>query len=167
MTRVENFLNILHYSFYLITCKLDFISNKVNPLAYMYKIPFVKRRQEELGVNLNDEVDKAFNDKNFGIGIINAGGFIFALLFILFIDVILIIGNLNGANLNLNFLHFGGVIIISYSICYFFIFKKGKYLKHINKFEAWTKQEKRKYVILSLIFSLMVISLFFIILIFL
>lgn len=161
MYSFKNSINILHYCFYIMICKFNLISDVFNPLAYLHKIPFIKRRHEKLGVNFNKEINKAYNDKDFGISIMYAGGYLLGLIFILLMGLVLTVGNLFGVNLNLNYLYFGFFFIASHFICYFFIFRKDKYLQYFIKYESWTKQEKRIYILLSILFSVAVIFLFF------
>jgi len=62
MKRIENYLNILHFCFYRLHYKLHLFANKINPFNLIHKLPFQKRRYEELGIDIHKEIDKALRD---------------------------------------------------------------------------------------------------------
>jgi hypothetical protein len=72
---MENYLNILHFCFYKAHYKSHLFANKINPFRLLAETSFIKKRLEKKGVmNIQNEIDKAFGDKNFGLSLTVAGG---------------------------------------------------------------------------------------------
>lgn len=46
-------------------------------------------------------------------------------------------------------------------ICYVFVFKQDKYIKYFDKYEKWSRQEKRKYGWLTVVSILFVLFSFY------
>ena len=160
---MENSLNILHYCIYLVDCKLHFLSNKINPLLHLYKLPFFKRRFKKLGVeNPIEAYNDVFADKYYGFNIMTSGGIIMAVIAIFFVSLYSILRNelYNDYILSIN--HYIFFSLISSLICYLLVFKKDKYLIYFEKYETWTRAEKRKYVLLSFGVIMGVIIFFFV-----
>ncbi|TJZ53595.1 hypothetical protein FAZ15_16300 [Sphingobacterium olei] len=140
--KIENYLNIIHYCLYKAEYRLHFLFNKINPAWLLMKIPFIKRRYEKMGVtrqSINRDNNNLWGDKRFGLSTVAAGGFLWGGLGLFFFSVlmmlkvaistVLIVGCALGAGL----------------ICYAFVFRQDKYIKYFDKYEKWSKQEKRKY----------------------
>jgi hypothetical protein len=72
--KLELWLNIVHYCFYKAEYRRYYWSNKLNPFMLLGKIPAVRRKFEELGTTHKDTVNKVWNDKRFGFGIMISGG---------------------------------------------------------------------------------------------
>lgn len=144
MKTLEFYLNIIHFCYYKAHYKLHLIANKLNPFMLIHKLPFQKRKYEELGIDIQTEIDKAFGDKNFGLSMSVAGGILFIVLFFLFFGVFGLVRKLFTQQ-NLETIHFVIFGIMSAIITYVFVFKKEKYIQYFDKFEKWTKNEKRKY----------------------
>jgi len=145
MKTIEFYLNIVHFCYYKADYKLHLLSNKVNPFKLLAEIPFVKRRHKKMGiVDFQKEIDKVFSDKNFGLSTTVAGGAILLVLFVFFFGIVGIFIKyfISERLTNIHFITFG---ILSALICYIFVFKGDKYLQYFDKFEKWTKAEKRKY----------------------
>ena len=51
--------------------KLHLLSNKINPFRLIHKLPFQKRRYQELGIDIDEEINKAFENKEFGLNMIS------------------------------------------------------------------------------------------------
>lgn len=87
MDKIESYLNIVHYCLYKAEYRLHLLSNKVNPFWLLAKIPFIKKRHEKMGVDIHQEINKAWGDKSFGLSTVAAGGFLWGglgLFFFLF-----------------------------------------------------------------------------------
>jgi len=84
MKAVETYLNIMHFCFYKGHYKLHLLANKINPFLLIHKLPFQKRRYEEMGIDIYKEIDRSFGDKRFGISITAAGGILWGFLGIFF-----------------------------------------------------------------------------------
>jgi hypothetical protein len=144
MKALEFYLNAVHFCYYKAHYKLHLLANKLNPFRLIHKLPFQKRKYEELGIDIQKEIDKAFGDKNFGLSMSVAGGILFVVLFFLFFGVFGLIRKFFTQQ-NLETIHFIIFGIMSAFVSYGFVFKKEKYIQYFNKFEKWTKNEKVKY----------------------
>ncbi|WP_184550704.1 hypothetical protein [Mucilaginibacter sp. FT3.2] len=150
MRKLENVLNILHYCIYRAHYKFHLLFNKVNPGNLIQKIPIFKRRYEELGINVQNEIDKAFGDKKSGISVTVAGGLLGSIVFLLLFDISILLKKILKIDTFLSVEYLFALGLIAITISYLFVFKKDKYLVYFNKFEGWTRSEKRKYGWLSL-----------------
>lgn len=81
-------LNVLHYLIYKIHYRLHLITNKINPFNLIHKLPFQKRRYEKLGINIDEQINEAFRNRDFGLSITVAGGLVSALLGLLLFSII-------------------------------------------------------------------------------
>ena len=160
MKKLEVSLNILHYCIYRAHYNLHLLDNKINPFNLIHKLPFQKRKYEELGIDIHKEINKAFGDKDNGLSIMVAGGVLFGVLFFLLFAItkILMSAINNGTVLSAGyFIAFGFLSLI---VCYLFVFKKDKYLAYFKDFESWTKGENRKYGWISFVFIVAVFLMF-------
>lgn len=160
---MENSLNILHYCIYLVDCKLHFLSNKINPLLHLYKLPFMKRRFKKLEIeNPLEFYNEGFTNKKYGLSIIVSGGILVVAISFVFISLEEILMNVFDGDFIIDINHYIFFMITAYLLCYFLVFKEDKYLIYFKKYETWSKTEKRKYVVLSFVFVLGVIIFFFV-----
>nr|WP_321227276.1 hypothetical protein [uncultured Psychroserpens sp.] len=159
-------LNILHYSLYLIEIKLHHLFNKINPGLLIYKIPRVKKwMKDKNGIeNTKEWLDNFWLDKKNGHSLLNIGGWLTVIIFLLLISSAIFLGKL--FYLKIIFNNYTWICIpslgISWAICYFHVFKNDKYLIYFEEFEKWTILDKRKNVLLSIGFILFVIVFFFV-----
>jgi len=161
MNRIENYLNVLHFCFYKAHYKLHLFANKINPFRLIPKIPIIKRSLEEKGIkNIQNEIDKAFGNKEYGLSMTLAGGALIGILFFFFVASLNILLKLLIENITLSAVHFIFCGILSAALSYFFVFKKDKYLSYFEQFEGWRKADKSKYGWLSFAFVLLVFCLF-------
>lgn len=159
MKRLEINLNILHYCIYRTHYNLHLLAQRINPFNLIHKLPFQKKKYEQLGINIHDEINKAFGGNNTGMSVMVAGGFLFFVLFFMLFaitNILLIAFNVTALSA-VYFIIFG---LISFIVCYSFVFKENKYLKYFQEFEGWTKGEEKKYGWMSFLFILIVIMLF-------
>jgi hypothetical protein len=160
MKKIELFLNVLHFCFYKWHYKLHLLANKINPVNLIHKLPFQKRKYEELDINIHKEIDKAFGDKASGISVMVSGGTLLAVEFFFFLTITIILNGLMGQYIGLPVILFVVCGILSATTTYFYVFRKDKYLLYFNRFEKWPKSDKRKYNCISLGFILVVFCLF-------
>ena len=155
MKTIELYLNIVHFCFYKADYKLHLLFNNINPFLLLAKIPFLKRRNERLGINIQKQLNKNFSNKNYGYSVTFAGGILLALLFFLFFGVFGLFRKLFTTAIleTFHFIFFG---VLSALVCYVFVFKKNIYIKYFDKFEKWTKEEKRKYSWLTFAITIIV-----------
>lgn len=162
MKNLEVGLNILHYCICKFHYKSHLLFNKINPLWFLVRLPVIKTRHEQLGVNFKKEFDQAWSNETNGLSVTAAGGVLLGILSIFvfgFNDGIYHIMNLNTNLSAINYIAFFG---ISFVTCYWFVFKEDKYLLYFKEFKKWTRSENRKYGWISFIFIVSVIALFFI-----
>ena len=160
MGKIEFFVNVLHFCFYKGHYKLHLLANKINPFQLIHKLPFQKRKYEELGLDIHKEIDKAFGDKVGGLSIMVAGGLLLAIEFFFFLTTIIILTGLIGQTIGLSIMPFLVSGVSAIIVSYFYVFRKEKYLYYFNKFEKWPKSDKRKYNYITIGFILVVFSLF-------
>jgi hypothetical protein len=130
---------------------------------HLYKLPIFKRRFEKLKIDHPIEVyNKVFTDKTYGVSIWVSGGILAGFIAILLVSLEFILISLLDLDIDVGLNHFIVFGLILYAICQIFVFRKDKYLKHFKKYEAWTRNEKRNYLLLSIGFLLGVIILFFV-----
>lgn len=159
---MENYLNILHYFVYRLDYKIHLLSNKLNPILLLYKLPFFKRKFKEKGINnIENEVNKAFGDKEGGLSIMVSGGVIIGVIFFLILSLVILTKRLLSIDFTLEISHFIFIAVLAIIPCYFWVFKKDKYLAYFKKYENWSKSERIKYGWICSAFILFVILLFF------
>lgn len=144
MQKLELYLNIVHFCYYRADYKLHLLFNKINPVLLLSQIPFIKRRNEKLDIDIQKRLNDNFRDKNFGYSLIFSGGYLMILLFLFVFGVFGLTRKLFTAE-RLEGIHFVFFVVVSASISYIFVLKKNKYIPYFNKFERWSKEEKRKY----------------------
>jgi formate hydrogenlyase subunit 3/multisubunit Na+/H+ antiporter MnhD subunit len=159
---MQHIFNAFIFCIHLMDVKLHYFSNKINPTLLLGRLPCVKRRFEKKGQNYMDEYNKVFTDKTSGLSIIVslgiAGGLIFGILISSFIIVSKVF-NFYEYVPGFYFVLFCGISIL---ISYFISWRRNKYLDYFEKFEKWTRSQKRKYVLISFFTIIATIAYFFI-----
>lgn len=157
---MENSLNILHYCIYKVHYNLHLLFNKINPFMLIHKLPFQKRRYEKLGIDIKDEMNRAFSDRKYGLSTMVSGGAIVGILFILIMAVALLIIKVANSDIRLTTIHFIAFGLLSTAACYFLVLKNDKYLAYFEIYDRWSRSEKIKYGGISFIFTVAVVLLF-------
>lgn len=161
MKKIKDYLNILHFCFYKANYRLHLLSNKINPFHLIHKIPFQKRRYEKLGIDPIEHINQMYKNKHYGMSMTIAGGILLSVLFFFFWGLInLLFGESEGL-VSLTTPHIFISLLLSVAICFFFVFKKDMYIKYFDKYEKWTKVEKRKYCWLTFASVVAVFLLFY------
>ncbi len=160
MKRIENYLNILHFCFYKLHYKLHLFANKINPFHLIHKLSFQKRKYEELGIDIHNEIDKAFVNKEYGLSMTVAGGALIGILFFLFFAALNVLLKLLAENITQSAAPFIFCGVLSIVLSYFFVFKKDKYLKYFEMYEECGKAERSKSGWFTFAFVLLVFCLF-------
>ncbi|MBW3545639.1 MAG: hypothetical protein KY428_08605 [Bacteroidetes bacterium] len=150
--KIELWLNIAHYCFYKADYKLHMLSNKLNPFVLIGKIPAVKRKFEEQGTTHLEVANKVWTDRRFGFGVMISGSGLVITIFLILLAAFDISNALLKHPINFSWQPFVVCMGLAYIICHFTVFKEDKYIKYFKKFDKWTKREKWKYALLSLIF---------------
>lgn len=137
---MENYLNILHFCFYKAHYKSHLYANKINPFRVLVETSFIKKRLEKKGItNIENEINKAFGDKNFGLSTTVAGGILWGAIAIFFFSLLIVF------NVRISMPYIIACGVLSGIISYFFVFRNDKYLEYFDRYEKWSKAEKRKY----------------------
>lgn len=139
MDKIESYLNIVHFCLYKAFYKFHLITERINPANLIHKLPFQRKRYEELGIDIHQEINKAWGDKQFGLSTVAAGGFLWGGLALFFFSVLMMLKVSISTPLII------GCGVGSGLICYVFVFRQDKYIKYFDRYEKWSKQEKRKY----------------------
>ncbi len=151
---MENYLNIIHFCFYKVHYRSHLFVKRINPFNFIHKLPFQKKIYKELGINIHKEIDAAFSDNMFGLSVTVAGGILWGGIALLFITLLLLL------NVIVSLFH---VILCGISAAittYEFVFKNDKYIEYFKKYEKWSRKEQKKYSIMTIFTSLIVLFLF-------
>ncbi|WP_154858710.1 hypothetical protein [Cyclobacterium xiamenense] len=159
MAKIELWLNIVHYCIYKMDYKIHLLSNKINPFLLIGKIPSVERNFREQGTSLKEFGNKFWTDRRYGFGIMISGAALTVFLFFVIWASFLFVNRLLGYPLNFSWHPFVFCFAWAYFISYLFVFQNEKYIKYFKKFDKRSKQEKRKYGVLSLAFVASTIAL--------
>lgn len=157
---MEKLLNAFLYCIYLMEVRLHYLSNKINPAWLLLYVPFIKNKWERKNQDPIKEYNKVFTDKVGGDIIARTGGILGGVIFGILIGSVLLISRIFNFYENVSKLHFiicGGLSMV---ICYLYVFKNDKYLDYFEKFEKWSKSQKRKYIIISFLVVLASIGYF-------
>lgn len=150
--KIELWLNIVHYCLYKAEYRRYYWTNKLNPFMLLGKIPAVKRKFEEEGTSHSEVVNKVWGDKRYGFGIMISGGAIVIFMtFLLWGLVSTLLGYLD-IYFFVKPIYVFIYAMLSYSSCHFTVFKADKYIKYFKKFDKWTRKEKWKYALFTLLF---------------
>lgn len=141
MKKIENYLNILHFCFYKADYKLHLLSNKINPFHLIHKLPFQKRRYEKLGIDPIETTNQFYKNKNYGTSMVFAGGILWDAIAIFFFSLLIIFNVFVYATMP----YIIACALLSGVISYYYVFRNDIYIKYFDKYEKWTKVEKRKY----------------------
>ncbi|WP_293912461.1 MULTISPECIES: hypothetical protein [unclassified Sphingobacterium] len=136
---MEKYFNTLHFCIYRAFYKVHLFTERINPVNLIHKLPFQRKRYEELGIDIHQEINKAWGDKRFGLSTVAAGGFLWGGLALFFFSVLMML------KVSISTLLIIGCGVGSGLICYAFVFRQDKYIKYFDRYEKWSKQEKRKY----------------------
>lgn len=136
---MENYFNIIHFCLYKALYKMHLFTERFNPANLIHKLPFQKRRYEELGIDIHQEINKAWGDKNFGLGMTIAGGLLWGGMALFFFALLMLF------NLDISTTHVIGCAVASGVVSYIFVFRNDKYISYFGRYEKWSGIEKRKY----------------------
>ena len=89
-----------------------------------------------------------------------AGGVLFGMLFFSIVGTVHLIIKLMSLHVVFTATYFIVFALISFILCYFYVFKNDKYLKYFKEFEKLSKAEMRKNIYLSMVFLLLILIVF-------
>jgi|GEM_PF-670168 hypothetical protein len=141
MKKIEFYINVLSFCFYRFDYNLHLLMKKINLASLLFKIPLLKERFKELGVDPYKYIDKTYGDKRYGLSATRASGVLTFILIVFFMTLItFFLGRTAFSKPN-----YIACAILSVVVSYFFSFRNDKYLKYYRQFEKWPKSYKRKY----------------------
>jgi hypothetical protein len=152
---MERFWNIVYYFAYRGYFKLHLITNKFNPILYLYKnMPFFIRHFEKKGYNPKKVVNEAWERPDIGISNIFASGLMYGIIMFFFIDLHLCYFAIFSCDKVPSFEAFiyplFVYIAISCLINYILLNRKDKYLKYFKEFNKKPRKWKVKWAWISL-----------------
>ena len=155
---IEIYLNIIHYCIFKFLNRLSIAIDKINPLMLLGKIPCIKRGHEKHNTSLTKIMNDIYLDEYSGYNIMYSNAAVGMIIFVNFYFITLFLNNLIGLS---NFITWSNIfyfsIIPSYLIFHFTISKNDKYILYFRKFDKKSKQTKREYAFLSLLFIVLTI----------
>ena len=127
----------------------------------IHKLPFQKRMYAKKGVNIIEEINKAFERPDIGLSSIVSGGAMYGLFFFFCFGVLNFgMRFLNfylesyQIKLNLQAYHFIVLVILSIVVNHFLLFKNDKYLVYFKEFKKMLKKDKTKWAWISFLLIL-------------
>ena len=152
---MEAYLNILHYCFYKAHYRLHLWTNKVNPFRLIHHLPFLQRRYQKLGVNIQEKIDKAFGNKHAGLSVTAAGGALWGGMGVFLFAILIVVDQ----DVDSNYIYVCG--FLAGAIAYFCVFRDDKYLAYFERYENWSKAERIKYSCVTLASVMATLLLFY------
>ena len=145
MKRIEWFISMQIYFARWIIIGFDQIIEKINPLTYLYKSNFAKKKFKEKGLN-----EPIFYVQYANYGVINAvaKNFGYFIVFLILNNITLNIGYLYELDLKPFWIMIHGGI--SYYLINKFIFKGRDFLLHFDEMEKMEKSERNKWFLICL-----------------
>jgi len=150
--------HFIYYSLYIVDYKLHLISNKLNPIVYIYKIDKVKNFFDKRGKSPIDDLNNVYKNRDYGFSILLSQIVIHLLLFAFLVGIFnlsLIIFNIY---IDLKPFMFMLILVLSISLNLFVLLRNKDYKKSFLEFDNFKRNRKRIYYLLSFI---TIISIFF------
>ncbi len=152
MEKIEWFISMQIYFARWIIIGFDQLLDKINPLNYLYKSNYAKKKFKDKGLN---EPISYVQYANYGVINAIATNFGYLILFIILNNLTLNLGFLFKLDLKPFWLLILG--IISYFIINKFIFKGRDFLLHFDEMEKMEKTERNKWFMISFGFILLLL----------
>ena len=134
--RIEILLNIIHYCIYRVDYGRHLLSNKLNPLVLIGRIPAIKKKFQEQGTTHMEVVNKIWGDKRYGFSIMISGSGLVVALFVMILAVFDISNSLLKNPIKSAWLPFVLCMALAYLICHFSVFQRDKYISYFKQFET-------------------------------
>ena len=145
---------------------MHFAFNKINIFLLLYKIPFIKKRMKnKYGIeNPLEYYNDFWTNKKYGFNQNFIYGSILAIISVTLLTFCILTNKLFELNLYFEKYYIIILVIFSYLICHFLIYKNDTYLDYFEKFENWSIKRKRLNIFLSFLFIISVFTAFILIL---
>jgi hypothetical protein len=140
---MEAYLNILHFCFYKALERLRWWFDQVNPVHLLYRLPFLKKRYEQLGVNIHKEMDQVFAMGE-SRSVTAAGAALWAMIGLGLFALLLVVDQ----DVDTEYIFVCG--FFGFVIAYFLVFRNDKYQAYFARYEKWSKGESFAYGVVTL-----------------
>ena len=137
--------SMIHWVVYKCDYRLRIASLKINPIVYIYRLPFFKEHFRKMGIDPIEEVNKAFIRPDVGLSSIVAGGVMYSLFFMICFGFVNLYSAIKQIELNLQLHHFIVLGSPSLIVNHYLLFKHDKYLAYFTEFEKMEKAEKMRW----------------------
>lgn len=156
-------LNVLHYSIYHFHQMLTKAIRFIIPTHLLHNIPAVKRLYKKNGVtNPRKVIDRQYSDPVYGYNIVKAGSGALLIVFLWFLPFACFIFSGFSKSEPLNVITIGISAFLSGTLCYFFLFRRDRYLLYFDKFDKLSVNKRCAYHLASFLFVVIVVSLQFV-----
>lgn len=154
------FWNLTHWVVYKCHYRLHLAFNKINPIVYLYRLPFFKEHFRKKGIDPIEEVNKAFIRPDIGLSSMFAGGVMLSLVFMICHGMVNLYSAMFQVKLHLQVYHFVAYGVISNIVNYHLLFKHDKYLAYFAEYEKMEKTEKKRWawICLGVVFCILLFT---------
>lgn len=157
---MERAFRIYHYCIFIFLNKSHLLFNYLNPVIWIFKLPYFKRKHNKIGFNPVKTQDDLWMNKKNGLNVHGADGILaLTLTFFLFNLFLFFSRGYDIDNIFLPVIFGCGIVSIFFTLR--FGSTNDNYLQYIKEFELWSKREKMKYLLLSLLIIISIAILFF------
>ncbi len=157
---MRRYLNLLHWFLYKMHYQIHMLFKRINPFRLIRRLPFQKKRHQRLGIDIDQEIDKAFGHKEYGFSVLFAGGALVGIVFLFFVSLTIFLLKVIALSKLIGLVYFILVALFSYLLCHLLVFSKDKYLDYFKQYEQYSSQGKLKLAFINFVFIILVLSLF-------
>lgn len=147
---MERFWNIVYYFIHRADYRIHMFSNNINPILWLYRLPFARKHFEKKGVDPDEELNMIWTSPKFGLGITIAGGFMVFFVVLFFFGVVNIFKLVSNIDFVLTTYHFLILLLLAYIVNHFLLFKKDKYLQYFKDFDNMPQKERIRWIWITL-----------------
>jgi len=147
---MNRFWNFVHYYAYISDYKLHLLFNRINPILYLYKLPFAKKHFEKMKIDPVIELNRTFQRPDIGISSIRSSGLMYILVFLLCCGLGNLYIGVYRIKFHVSIYPFILAIAISLIVNYYLLFRHKKYLHYFKEFEKMESSDKKRWSLLSL-----------------
>lgn len=157
---MERAFRIYHYCIFYMLNRSHLFFNYLNPVFWIFKLPYFKRKHNKTGFNPVKTQDDLWMNKENGLNVYGADGVLgLTLTFFLFSLFLVVFKGHDIDNIFLPVFFVFGIISIFFALR--FGSANDNYLKYTKEFELWSRRKRMKYLLLSILFTLSIVILFF------
>lgn len=147
---MERYWNLVHYFIYRTNVRAYILLNKINPIIWSYRLPFMKRRFKKMGI---DDPVASFNDvltnPEIGFSSILSGGAAYGLVYLFGYGLIFFFSVVSGVYTGFTAVHVVVPLLLSFIANYALLFRKDKYLVYFEEFDKLPEAARRKWSLVT------------------